>query len=65
MEVESGSCGELGPAHAGSGEPDLQIRFVCGAALDFDAIQSYIKVCAPRGRGCAWEREVGAAKVLR
>jgi hypothetical protein len=29
---------------ASSGEPDLQIRFVPGFALDPDAIQSYVKV---------------------
>jgi hypothetical protein len=28
----------------GSGEPDLQVRFVPGYALDPDAIKSYIKI---------------------
>jgi hypothetical protein len=31
------------PAPGGSGDPDLQIRFVPGYALDPDAIQSYVK----------------------
>jgi hypothetical protein len=32
------------PAAGDSSDPDLQIRFVAGYALDPDAIQSYIKI---------------------
>ncbi len=42
------------PCTAGSGEPDLQIRFVPGCALDPDAIQSYIKFGELKRLGLAW-----------
>ncbi|GBF88787.1 choline dehydrogenase [Raphidocelis subcapitata] len=38
----------------GSGDPDLQIRFVPGYALDPDAIQSYVKYGQLRKEGKAW-----------
>ncbi|KAL6758730.1 GMC oxidoreductase-domain-containing protein [Haematococcus lacustris] len=38
----------------GKGEPDLQIRFVPGFALDPDAIQSYIKFGENKKHGIAW-----------
>jgi fatty acid photodecarboxylase len=36
------------------GEPDLQIRFVPGCALDADAIQSYVVFGELKRRGLAW-----------
>lgn len=41
-------------AHAGKGEPDLQMRFVCGAALDPDAIKSYIIFGELKKQGLNW-----------
>uniref|UniRef100_A0A7S0S699 Glucose-methanol-choline oxidoreductase N-terminal domain-containing protein n=1 Tax=Chlamydomonas leiostraca TaxID=1034604 RepID=A0A7S0S699_9CHLO len=38
----------------GKGEPDLQMRFVPGMALDADAIQSYIKFAELKKSGEAW-----------
>ena len=48
MSLASPTCNDdddddLTPAGDG-GEPDLQIRFVPGYALDPDAIKSYIKI---------------------
>jgi choline dehydrogenase-like flavoprotein len=38
----------------GSGQPDLQIRFVPGYALDSDAIQSYVRFGELKAEGKKW-----------
>lgn len=48
MPFSAAACDNVVPLPAwyagGSSDPDLQIRFVAGYALDPDAIQSYIKI---------------------
>ncbi|KAI8470464.1 MAG: GMC oxidoreductase-domain-containing protein [Monoraphidium minutum] len=46
--------GALVNTRGGSGDPDLQIRFVPGYALDPDAIQSYVKYGQLKKEGKAW-----------
>jgi hypothetical protein len=44
------------------GEPDLQIRFVPGYALDPDAIQSYVKIGQLKETKTKWP--AGACRAL-
>jgi choline dehydrogenase-like flavoprotein len=45
---------DLCPVPGGSGQPDLQIRFVPGYALDPDAIQSYVRFGQLKAEGKKW-----------
>lgn len=39
---------------AGKGQPDLQMRFVCGCALDPDGVSSYVKFGELKKQGLSW-----------
>ena len=39
---------------SGKGEPDLQLRFVHGLALDPDGVSTYVKVGEMKKQGLSW-----------